>query len=582
MKRILFLSYCLCCSIFLTAQTSIKTTNPLAKSIMTGIYNPNNYLPAETIELPDDITAKIMSEVSPDSLKAYVTRLSEFGNRNTGSDTVSTTRGIGAARRWVHSKFEEISADNNNRLIPSYLQFDQDICDVGQHRDIIAVLPGVKLRGKVIYLIEGHMDSRCSEACDGDCEAQGVEDNASGTALVIELARVMSKLSLDYTVVFMATIGEEQGLFGANAFAQYALINGIFVKGVLNNDIVGGVICGATSSEPSCPGEDLVDSTQVRLFSFGGNNSAHKSWSRYIKLQYKEQVLPHADVPMALTLMSAEDRTGRGGDHIPFRQNGFTAMRFTSAHEHGNASNATDYHDRQHTSEDILGVDTDNDNVIDSFFVDFNYLARNAVINGVAASMAAIAPLEPGLKLDTTDTEGEIRVEMRNTNGFDVFRIGLRTTSHDFDTVFTLIGNDVDTIVSTERFNWISVATMDEHGVESLFSVEKEIVLDLTSVGTEDLVKEETKKVELLPNRPNPFDEATYIGWMVYDDSVKKRGEVRIVDLQGKLIESILVNIQPGLNEVLYTHGYGKLGTYIYSLIIDGMIVDSKQMVFAY
>ena len=262
---------------------------------------------------------------------------------------------------------------------------------MGQHRNIFAVLPGIDPDLDHIIIVEGHMDSRCAGLCDINCPAQGVEDNATGTALVLELARVMSKYSFSNTIVFMATIGEEQGLLGAEAFVQYAIQNDIPIEAVFNNDIVGGIICGETSSPPSCPGLNDIDSTQVRLFSYGDVNSAHKNLARFTKLEYTEELLPIVEVPMMLTIMSAEDRTGRGGDHIPFRQSGFSAIRFTSANEHGNA-NASDpnYHDRQHTSDDILGVDTDNDQVIDSFFVDFNYLTRNTVINGVACGMAAI------------------------------------------------------------------------------------------------------------------------------------------------------------------------------------------------
>ena len=104
-------------------------------------------------------------------------------------------------------------------------------------------------------------------------------------------------------------------------------------------------------------------------------------------MQYEEELLAHVEVPHLVTIMTAEDRTGRGGDHIPFRSAGYPAMRFTSANEHGDASNGPNYDDRQHTSDDILGLDTDNDGQLDSFFVDFNYLARNAVINANAATM---------------------------------------------------------------------------------------------------------------------------------------------------------------------------------------------------
>ena len=209
--------------------------------------------------------------------------------------------------------------NNENRLVPGYLQFDRDICGVSQHRNVVGVLPGADPSDPSFIIIEGHMDSRCDTPCDIDCQAEGVEDNASGTALVIELARVMSKYTFDHTLVFMATIGEEQGLYGADAFATHAVQTDLQVKAVLNNDIVGGIICGKTSSAPSCPGEGLIDSTQVRLFSSGAS-TIHKGLARFIKLEYAEELASIVDVPMMLTIMSAEDRTGRGGDHIPFRQ----------------------------------------------------------------------------------------------------------------------------------------------------------------------------------------------------------------------------------------------------------------------
>ena len=135
------------------------------------------------------------------------------------------------------------------------------------------------------------------------------------------------------------------------------------IKAVLNNDIVGGIICGETSSAPSCPGLNHIDSTQVRLFSVGGFNSPHKASQPVYQTGIQEMITPARHrFPMMVTIMSAEDRTGRGSDHIPFRENGYTAMRFTSANEHGNADvSDPEYHDRQHTSEDILGIDTDGD-----------------------------------------------------------------------------------------------------------------------------------------------------------------------------------------------------------------------------
>jgi Zn-dependent M28 family amino/carboxypeptidase len=120
-----------------------------------------------------------------------------------------------------------------------------------RHKNVLGVLPGTDKDNHQLIIIEGHFDSRCAGRCNIDCVAQGIEDNASGTALVIELARVMSKYTYKNTFVFMATTGEEQGLNGAEAFANYAVNKNISIEGVFNNDVIGGIICGKTSSEPS-------------------------------------------------------------------------------------------------------------------------------------------------------------------------------------------------------------------------------------------------------------------------------------------------------------------------------------------
>ena len=233
------------------SQLNIHSTNITAEQILKGEYDPADYSAVAVIDDPDLIVQGINSAISADSLKSYLIQLSSFVNRNTGSDTISATQGIGAARRWAHDKFEEFSALHDNRLFTSYLQFDQLICDQGQHRNVFAVLPGTDVANHQVIVIEAHLDSRCASACDIECEAHGMEDNGSGSALVIELARVMSHFTYKNTFVFMLTTGEEQGLYGANAFSQYAKDENIPIKAVLNNDVIGGVICGETSSAPS-------------------------------------------------------------------------------------------------------------------------------------------------------------------------------------------------------------------------------------------------------------------------------------------------------------------------------------------
>jgi hypothetical protein len=575
MRQVL-LSFCILISATISAQTNIISTNPAAEQVMLGNYDPAIYHASTIINHPDSISRGILARVSPDSLKSYIITLASFGNRNSGSDTVSSTFGIGASRRWIFQKFSEFSAANENRLLPSYLQFDQTICTSSQHRNIFAVLPGLDTSDKRIIIIEAHMDSRCEGLCDSLCVAEGVEDNAAGTALVLELARVMSKYSYNQTIVFMATMAEEQGLYGAEAFADYAQQKGITIKAVQNNDVVGGIICGQTSSPPSCPGLGNIDSIGVRLFSYGGYNSFHKGYSRFIKLEYKEMINPFSLVHTDIRIMSPEDRSGRGGDHIPFRQHGFPAMRFTSANEHGDANVASaSYTDRQHSYRDTLGMDMNADGIVDSFFVDFRYLARNAVINGNAAGMAAIGPKTPDFQLHIHDSDLIIHVTQQTQ--YNVYRVGVRTTSNDWDSVYTFTGTLDDTIdVAPAAWYYVSICSVDTNGIESIFSRE----YNTTPVGIEEYLQR-IPGITLLQNRPNPFDEATYMIFQVDKIPAYKKASMRITDLSGKLVEEIPVEIQQGTNEVLYEHGYGASGTLLYSLVIDGQIVSTKEMIFA-
>ena len=563
------------------SQANIALTNPEAESVLMGNYNPLDYQASTVFDDPHEIAAELTDRINADSLYQYLKKMSEFETRNTGSDTVSDTRGIGAARRWTHQKFQQFSAQNEGRLITSYLQFNRVICGLDLHRNIVAVLPG---RDTIdpgnskpgIVIIEGHLDSRCDTPCDTNCLAEGMEDNGSGSALVLELARVMSKYTYDRTIVFMLTIGEEQGLYGADAMADYVKANNIPVAAVLNNDVIGGIICGETSSAPSCPGLNDIDSTQVRIFSSGTFSSRNKQLARYVKLQYEEELKQHVKVPQQITLMTAEDRQGRGGDHIPFRAQGYAAIRFTSANEHGDASNGANYEDRQHTSEDILGVDTDNDGQIDSFFVDFNYLARNAAINANAATMIAQNVCSDiGLVVEQINWK-QVRVNI----GGDwcpgpPYRIAIRTETNDFDTLIYTEEQETIIEVTPGFMHFISTCRVNEDGIESLFSGEQFIDI----VGVEDEPTQD-RGIQLLQNRPNPFDEATAIAFLVHEMPAVNVATIRITDVQGRVVDQLKHPIQMGMNEMVYTHGYGKVGTYYYSLLIGDQVADTKKMVF--
>ena len=558
-------------------QSNLRFTNPIIEEVLFSNYDPQDYRPTAQYDTPEELAMAIKVHVSADSLKSYLLDMQRFENRNTGSDTLSPVRGIGAARTWVLDKFNAFSSRVDNRLLTGYFQFDQDVCGVTRHKNVVALLPGTDPAARPI-IIEAHLDSRCSGPCDVDCLAQGMEDNGSGTALVMELARVLAPYEFRNSILFVATTGEEQGLVGATALAEFFVQNELDIKLIQNNDIVGGIVCGETSSPPSCPGFNNIDSTQVRLFSRGGFNSAPKGLARFIKLQYEEMLRPIEEVPMLLTIMTAEDRTGRGGDHIPFRERGFAAMRFTSANEHGNASNDAEYHDRQHTSTDILGVDTDTDGELDSFFVNFNYLARNTRINGVTAAMAAIGPSTPRITEHFFDGD-RFGITIESDIEYPGYVIGLRTGANDFDSLYYFTGNTSPLFETAKReFSiFLSVAAIDSNNVESLFSEE---VLSLLS-GTRIPEEIAEKPIRLMPNRPNPFDEATTLSFWCEKPVSYEQAYLMVSDQSGRPLAKMPTEIQVGLNEVLYRHGYNVSGILVQSLVIDGRIVDSGTMIFA-
>jgi hypothetical protein len=579
MKKITIILLGICLPIgVLLAQTNIHFTNPVIYDVLKGNYDPQTYMPAFPVDDPYFISERLVTQIRPDSLKATLLALQAFHNRNTGSDTLSDSTGIGAARKWVLKQFERFSLQQSSRLLTGYLEFDQDVCDMGRHKNVVAVLPGRDTSDPSSIIIEAHLDSRCKDNCDIDCQAHGMEDNGSGVALVIELARLMSLYVYDHTIVFMTVTGEEQGLVGSGAFAVYAKADSIPIKAVLNNDIVGGIICGMTSSPPSCPGFNNIDSTQVRLFSFGGFNSPHKQLSRFIKLEYKEMIKPFSDIPMTVSIMSPEDRTGRGSDHIPFRENGFTAMRFCSANEHGDGDvDNPDYHDRQHTSDDILGVDTDGDQVIDSFFVDFDYLARNATINGGGAIMAALGPNTPTIEKVSQDGDW-LYIDLNDAYDYNNYVIAIRTYTNDFDTLYYTTHAKVNAFpLADHDLNiFVSAASIDDRGIESLFSGESLVKL---TTATSELVPH--PNVELYQNKPNPADESTIISFWVQDPASIQSAKIAVTTMDGKPVKQLPVIVHEGMNEVLFDHGYNMTGTFLYSLFINGQLVETKKMVFA-
>ncbi len=387
--------------------------------------------------------------VSPDELRANVEALSNFGTRHTLSDTTSPTRGIGAAREWIKTRFESynppggsLRVEFEELKVPPGIRVPNGATVV----NVVATLPGTRPESvRRLYYIVGHYDSRNHEALDASGDAPGANDDASGTAAVLEAARVLAAHPLESTIVFLCTAGEEQGLLGAKGHAEnLAARNGPRVWGVLSNDIVGDplgelaipaarVMAKKHAGKPLTAEEDeLVASAKearrvVRVFSEGlprtsdpqalsrirSNSAEYDSPSRQIA-RYIASIAELERTDVQPRIIYRPDRFLRGGDHSAFNEAGFAGVRFTVPHE--------DY-SRQH-----VGV-TERDGVPYgdlASFVDAEYLAGVTRLNLAALIHMANAPSTPAnarintKQLETGTTIRWERSPETDTAGYEV------------------------------------------------------------------------------------------------------------------------------------------------------------------
>jgi hypothetical protein len=579
MKKTAIIFYVIIGCFTVQGQNNITLSNPDVLPVLQGNYDPATYTPAVIINQPDSILNGIINRVSKDTLIRNLLIIDSKHNHNSGSDTVSETRGIGAVRRWIFSQFNEYAAACENRMLTTYMDFTQNICGQLHHRNVMAVLPGLDTTNKEILLIEGHFDTRCEGACDTACYSPGMEDNGSGTVLVMELARIMSRYAYEHTIVFACVTGEDQGLFGSQALSTYLKNNSVKIRSVFNNDVIGGIICGQTSSPPGCPGLNAIDSTHVRVFSFSsysdsGSVSPHKQLARYIRLHQEERINPLISTPMTIDIILAEDRTGRSGDHIPFRQKGYTAIRFTSHNEHGNGTGTPP--DRQHSVRDILGVDTSvpPDGIIDSFFVNPNYLRRNIIMNGVNLGWLAIAPPIP--KPVFTPAGNGIEIHMHGADSaYQHYRVGLRTKhsgSLYFDTVYTFHSNTISIgSLDPHKTYYFSVANV-KNGVEGLFCDE----FSDFAVGMN--YREKEWGIRSIRNSPNPFREKTTITIETIETSGTREATLVVNDIAGRTIETLPLHLSPGINQVDFYNRSGLKGIFPVTLYISKTAASTGKM----
>jgi len=372
MKKALLLSLIILVSIFAKAQTTI---------------------------VRDQQIEKMVGEISKDSLESYIRKLVSFGTRNTLSTQTDTKRGIGAARLWVLGRFNEFGKQSGGRLTAfidtTTLQKDGRRVDTTLLLgNVVATLKGTDTADHRIFLISGHLDNMRTNVMDRVGDAPGANDDASGVSAVMECVRIMSKRSFPATIIFVAVSGEEQGLLGANYMAEKAKRENWNIEAVLNNDIMGS----NNSSETN-----VINNTKIRVFSEAfsvldtgraalnirslglENDGKARQLARYVK-ETGERYVDNLEIVMVYR----NDRFLRGGDHTPYVQRGFAAVRITEMNENY-------YHQHQ---------DVRMENGIQygdlPEFMDFEYLRKNTAMNLCNLANLAKSPSMPqDVKVET-------------------------------------------------------------------------------------------------------------------------------------------------------------------------------------
>ncbi|MDQ3064069.1 MAG: M28 family metallopeptidase [Acidobacteriota bacterium] len=428
---------------------------------------------AQKKEKPNAEITKMLKEVSAKRIETDIRKLVSFGTRNTLSEQDNPTRGIGAARDWIFAEFQRISNDCGNCLTVEKQTFLQPkanrVPEPTNLTNVVATLKGTTNPDRV-YVVSGHYDSMCSSPTDGKCDAPGANDDASGTAAVIEMARVMSKRKFDATIIFMTVAGEEQGLLGATYFAEQAKQKQMNIEAMFTNDIIGGVTTFKQSPDRNSvrvfsegvPSNESEQEGATRRSVGGENDSASRQLARFIK-ETAEIYSPEFRVMM----IYRRDRYGRGGDHIPFVERGFTAIRFTEPNE--------DY-DHQHQN-----VRTENDKFYGDTleFVDFDYVANVTKINAASLAKLALAPTRPKnvVLVNRLGNDTELKWEIGTETDLASYEIVWRDTTSAVWTDSQAIGNVTNFVMkgmSKDNY-FFGVRAVDKAGNKSPVSFPKPV-----------------------------------------------------------------------------------------------------------
>jgi hypothetical protein len=347
---------------------------------------------AQTIINRDPEIKKMVDEISRENIERDVRKLVSFHSRHNLSEQNNPAKGIGASWNWIKGEMEKIIPSSGGRLSVKFEEYTvggqgQRIAKETKLKNVVATLKGTNPDDNRIIIMSAHLDSRAAADNDSTSFAPGANDDGSGVAAILELLRIMSSRKFSATIIFMCVSGEEHGLYGAKFMAAKAKQEKWNIVAMLNNDMIGNSGSSGTLLNDNMrvrvfsegvPAFETEQMTALRKYTSGENDSRSRQLARYIK-ETGERYVDQINV----TLVYRNDRFGRGGDHTPFCQEGFTAVRITEYNEN---------YDRTHKIPAVVNGVQEGDL---PEHVDYEYVRKNGGVNLATVANLANAPFEP-------------------------------------------------------------------------------------------------------------------------------------------------------------------------------------------
>ncbi len=377
---------------------------------------------------PDADLRAILAAIDPARIEATVRKLASFGTRHTLSSQTDPDRGVGAARDWIYEQMSGYAAASHGNMTVEQQSYTQEpanrIPTPTRITNVIATLHGSKYPDR-IYLISGHYDSRCTDVMNFTSDAPGADDDGSGVAVSMELARVMATYRPEATLVFAAVAGEEQGLYGSAHMAQVFKDAGADVQGMFTNDIVGSSTADDGTKDPfsirlfaeGVPTTETPDQAATRRSVGGENDSPARQLARFVS-----EVADNDATGMRVRVIYRRDRYLRGGDHISFLERSYPAARFTEPNE-----NYAHQHQDVRVENGLQFGDLPE-------FCDFEFIARVAKVNAAAMWSLAQGPGTPkNVKILTAalDNNTELTWDPNPENDLAGYEVVWRPTPED-------------------------------------------------------------------------------------------------------------------------------------------------------